>query len=137
MKQGRLRLFFLCLGHGYDHLFMLLFPTVVLTLEGEFDMPYGELLALATPGFIAFAVGSLPAGWLGDRWSRSGMMTIFFLGIGASAVLTGFARNPLEIAIGLGAGFYETVLNAIIVEEFPETAGRRLLFIHSGAPLAA
>jgi MFS family permease len=121
MKQGRLRLFFLCLGHGYDHLFMLLFPTVVLTLETEFAMPYGELLALATPGFIAFAVGSLPAGWLGDRWSRSGMITIFFIGIGASAVLTGLARNPIEIAmgltlIGLFASIYHPIGIPMVVE---------------------
>lgn len=121
MKQGRLRLFFLCLGHGYDHLFMLLFPTVVLTLEAEFAMPYGELLALATPGFVAFAVGSLPAGWLGDRWSRSGMITIFFIGIGASAVLTGLARNPVEIAVGLTliglfASIYHPVGIPMVVE---------------------
>lgn len=41
------------------------------------------------------------------------------------------------VAIGLGAGFYETILNAIIIERFAEAAGRRLLFIHCGAALAA
>ncbi len=39
---------FLNLGHAYDHLFMLLFTTVVLALEHEpgFEGSYGELLAL-------------------------------------------------------------------------------------------
>ena len=81
---------FLNLGHAYDHLFMLLFTTVVLGLEHEpgFEDSYGGLLALSITGFIAFGAGSLPAGWLGDRWSRPGMMIVFFIGIGASSTWT-------------------------------------------------
>ncbi len=85
----------------YSHLFMLLFPTVVLALGPTFDRSYGELLALATPGFIAFGVCALPAGRLGDRWSGFGMMVVFFMGTGAAAMLTGLARSPFEIAAGL------------------------------------
>lgn len=40
-------------------------------------------------------------------------------------------------AIGFGAGFYETVVNALVIEAFGSSANRRLLFIHSGAALAA
>ena len=81
---------------------MLLFPTIVLGLEDEFNRPYGELISLSIPGFVAFAAGTLPAGWLGDRWSRSGMMAIFFIGIGIATILTGFAQNTWQIAAGLG-----------------------------------
>ena len=98
--MNRSRLLFLYVGHFYDHLFVFLYPTVVLTLQHQFDQPYDELLLLATPGLVAFAAGAIPAGWLADRWSRSGMMAIFFFGIGASAILTGMARSQLEIAIG-------------------------------------
>ncbi len=80
---------------------MLLYATIVLALEGEFDRPYGELLTLSLPGFIAFGIGALPAGWLGDRWSAAGMMVVFFVGTGAASILTGFARTPFEIAVGL------------------------------------
>ena len=82
MSAPRIRLLFLNLGHAYDHLFMLLFATAVITMASEFSLTYGEMLALATPGFIAFGAGALPAGWLGDRWSRPHMMVIFFIGIG-------------------------------------------------------
>ena len=99
--MNRTRYIFLNIGHAYDHLFMLLFPTVVLTLERQFEQSYSELLALAIPGFVAFAAGALPAGWLGDRWSRSGMMVIFFIGIGVASILTSCAQTQLEIAIGL------------------------------------
>jgi len=117
----RIGFFFLNLGHGYDHLFMMLYPTVVLGLESQFDRPYGELLTLSFPGFIAFAAGTLPAGWLGDRWSRSGMIAVFFLGIGISSILTGFARTPMEIAggltlIGLFASIYHPIGISMVVE---------------------
>lgn len=121
MSRSRIRFLFLNLGHTYDHLFMLLFATVVLALEDELGGSYGELLALAIPGFIAFAAGTLPAGWLGDRWSRTGMMALFFLGVGAASVLTGLARSRLEIAagltlIGLFASIYHPVGIAMVVE---------------------
>ena len=117
----RSRILFINVGHGLDHLFLLLYPTVVLTLEGVFDRSYGELLSLAVPGFIAFAAGTLPAGWLGDRWSRPAMLAIFFVGIGASAILTGFARTPFELAggltlIGFFASIYHPVGVAMLVE---------------------
>jgi MFS family permease len=118
------RLSFLCLnlGHFFDHLFMLLFTTVVLVLEREWGMPYKELLPLATPGFVAFGAGSLVSGWLGDRWSRSGMMIIFFVGIGLASIATGFARSPVEMAIGLFAigcfaSIYHPVGIAMVVSE--------------------
>jgi MFS family permease len=119
--SNRIGFAFLNIGHAYDHLFMLLFPTVVLGLQGEFDRPYGELLTLSIPGFIAFAGGTLPAGWLGDRWSRHGMIAVFFLGIGAASILTGFARTPAEIAggltlIGIFASIYHPVGIAMVVE---------------------
>ena len=73
------------IGHFLTHLFMLIFATAAaLTLSRDWGMSYGELIAFATPGFIAYAVFTLPAGWLADRWSREGMMTVFFLGIGAA-----------------------------------------------------
>lgn len=88
-------------GHSYSHILTILYPTVVLALEREWGMSYGELIPLMLAGQILFGVAALPAGWLGDRWSMVGMMVVFFLGTGAAAVLTGLARNGLEIAVGL------------------------------------
>ena len=34
---------FLKIGHAYTHLFLLLYPTVVLALEAEFKADYAEL----------------------------------------------------------------------------------------------
>ncbi len=64
-------LLFLNLAHAYDHFFLLIFPTAVLALAPAWGMSYGEALALGTAAFVMFGLGRLPAGWLGDRWSRA------------------------------------------------------------------
>ena len=122
MSRQRIDFLFLNLGHFYDHLFMLVFATVAaLTLGREMGLSYAELIPYSVPGFVAFGVGALPAGWLADRWSRPGMLTIFFIGIGVSAMLTGLARTPVEIGaglflIGLFASIYHPVGIAMVVE---------------------
>ena len=102
MTKAKLHFLLLNLGHFLDHLVMLVFATVAaLVLRFDWGIPYSELIAYATPGFIAFGIFSLPAGWLADRWSREGMMAIFFLGIGVFSIACAFARTPIEMAIGL------------------------------------
>src|SRR5579859_6567901 len=127
MSDRRFLVPFINLGHFLDHLAMLVFPTVVLALGREWNRPYSELLPLALGGFIAFGVFSLPAGWLADHWSRYKMMLVFFFGIGASLFATGFAREPWQIALGLGAvgmfaAIYHPVGIAMLVAK-PEKMG--------------
>ena len=128
----RIHFVFLNVGHFYDHLFMLIFATVAaLTLSHEWGMTYAELIPYATPGFVAFGVCTVPAGWLADRWSRKGMMFVFFMGIGMSSMLTALSESPLQIGfglltIGLFAAIYHPVGLALVVQ------GRK----NTGVPLA-
>jgi MFS family permease len=131
-SQARERVHFLLLniGHFLDHLFTLIFATVAaLALTREWGLGYADLLKYATPGFFAFGVFALPAGWLADRWSREGMMSVFFVGIGLSSIATAFARTPLEIAAGLFvvgtfAAIYHPVGLAIVVQKWRNTGMR-------------
>ena len=122
MPRARLHFIFLNAGHFLDHFFMLIFATVAaLRLAGEWGMSYAALIPYATPGFIAFGAAALPAGWLADKWSREGMIVIFFLGIGASSILTALAGSPIEIAlgltaIGLFAAIYHPVGLALVIQ---------------------
>ena len=130
MNRERIHFLFLNLGHTLDHLLMLLFPTVVLALETEFQQPYEKLLPLSVGGFVAFGAGALPAGWLADRWSRHGMMLVFFAGIGIATMLTGLAVSPWSLAagltlIGVFASIYHPVGIALVVQR-SEGMGRRL-----------
>jgi len=121
LTHSRTHFLFLNLGHFLDHLFLLIFATAAaLTLARDWGMSYAELIPYATPGFVAFAACSIPAGWIADKWSRQGMMAIFFLGIGVSAILAAQANSPLQIAaglfaIGVFAAIYHPVGLALVV----------------------
>ncbi len=125
--RDRLHFFFLNMGHFLDHLMMLVYATVAaLALSREWGMSYAELVPYATPGFIAFGLFSLPAGWLADRWSRHGMMAVFFIGIGLASIATAFARTPVEMGTGLFvvgvlAAIYHPVGLAMVVQQFAKT----------------
>lgn len=122
MRRERLKFLFLNVGHFLDHLFMLIFATAAaLRLTTEWGISYAGLIPYATPGFIAFGICAIPAGWLADKWSREGMMATFFIGIGISAVLAGMADTPWQIAvaltlIGIFAAIYHPVGLAMVVQ---------------------
>jgi MFS family permease len=130
MTRNRWLVPFLNLGHLLDHLSMLVFPTAVVALGREWGVSYSELLPMALGGFIAFGAFAIPAGWLADHWSRYRTLAIFFFGIGASLFLTGFARAPWHIAVGLTvtgafAAIYHPVGIAMLVSS-TEKMGRVL-----------
>jgi MFS transporter, FSR family, fosmidomycin resistance protein len=107
---------FINVGHAYAHLMMLLYPTAVLALEGTWGLGYAELLPLGFLGYLLFGLGSLPAGWLGDKWSSAGMMVLFFLGTGTSAILTGLAIGPWTLAAGLTAiGLFASIYHPVAI----------------------
>jgi MFS family permease len=100
--RAKLRFLLLNIAHFLDHLFMLIFATLAaLVLSGQWQLTYAELIVYATPGFVAFGAFALPAGWLADRWSRHGMMVVFFVGIGLSSIVCALAQTPLQMSIGL------------------------------------
>jgi MFS family permease len=128
--ERRLALY-LNLGHTLDHLFMLIFPTVVLALGREWNRSYAELLPLSIGGFIAFGACSIPSGWLADRWSRFGMMVLFFVGIGVASIVAGMAQTDWQIVlaltlIGMFASIYHPVGIAMLVANQTTRLGRTL-----------
>ncbi|HSA81193.1 MAG TPA: MFS transporter [Geminicoccaceae bacterium] len=103
-------------GHTFAHLLMLVFPTAVLAMEGTWGMGYAELLPLGFAGYLLFGIGSLPAGWLADRWSSAWMMALFFLGSGAACVLAGLATGPWSLALGLTLiGLFASIYHPVAV----------------------
>jgi MFS transporter, FSR family, fosmidomycin resistance protein len=113
-RSARLALGFSSVGHFFAHLLMLLYPTIVLALEGRWGMSYGDLLSLSLGGFVLFGLGALPAGWLGDRWSAEGMMVVFFLGTGVAAMATGLTDGPVTLALGLAAiGLFGSIYHPV------------------------
>jgi FSR family fosmidomycin resistance protein-like MFS transporter len=107
---------FVNVGHAYAHLFMLLYPTVVLALEGDWGLGYAELLPLGVAGYLLFGIGALPAGWLADRWNSARLMVTFFVGTGAASILTGFALGPWTLALGLTLiGLFASIYHPVAI----------------------
>ncbi len=124
MPVERRTILFVNISHLLDHMLMLIFPTAVLGMGASFGLGFSEMLPLAIGGFIAFGAGSIPAGWLGDRWSRRNMLALFLLGGGVAVMLTGFAETPLQLAagltlMGLFASIYHPVGTALLVDQAP------------------
>ncbi|MDE0793402.1 MAG: MFS transporter [SAR324 cluster bacterium] len=105
---------FASVGHTLCHLLTLLFPTVLLVLEVEMNLSFKELAALAVPAAFLFGAGALPAGWLGDRWSKTRLLEIYFYGTGAFTIITGFAETPMTLAFGLaGIGLFASIYHPV------------------------
>jgi len=122
---------FVNIAHLIDHMFMLIFPTAVLVMQADFGRSYGELLALSIGGFIAFGAGSIPSGWLGDKWSRRHMLGVFFFGIGAAAILAGLTTSIWTLAlaltlIGLFASIYHPVGTAMLTAHAESRSAEKL-----------
>ena len=113
-RQARTALIFSNVGHGFTHMFMVLYATAVLYLPKVFDLPYGELLRLSSLGLVLYGIAALPAGWLGDRWSQIGMMATFFFGIGVGAIVVGLAVGPDRLLIGLSLiGLFASIYHPV------------------------
>lgn len=131
-RTRRLSIGFINVAHAIDHYVMLILATVVIELTVVYDWSYAELIALGTPSFVAFGVFSLPAGWLGDRWSRRNMMALFYLGCGVSLAGAALAANPVILAValtalGMFAAIYHPVGTAMLIAQ-ATARGRSLAF---------
>lgn len=89
-------------GHGIDHMFLLIFATAVASVAAEFGYAsWEDLMPYAVGAFALFGLGALPAGRLGDLWGRRVMMLIFFFGMGAAALLVALTQNAWQLAAAL------------------------------------
>jgi MFS family permease len=110
----RLPIVFSCLGHTYMHMFTAFYFVIAVTLEDVWQLEYHELIELWIMGSLLVGIAALPAGWLGDRWSASGMMVVYFLGLGAAGIFCGLVEGPTAMfvgltALGLAAAIYHPV----------------------------
>jgi MFS family permease len=89
-------------AHGIDHMFLLIFATAVATIAVEFGLSnWTDLMPYSVGAFALFGLGALPAGRLGDLWGRRIMMIIFFVGIGAAALVVAATQNAWQLAAAL------------------------------------
>ncbi len=113
-RSSRLSLIFSSIGHTYIHMFTAFYFTIVIAIEGVWDQPFYELIRLWTPAALLVGLLALPAGWIADRWSAPAMMVVFFLGMGATAILSGLAAGPVSLLPALaGIGAFAAIYHPV------------------------
>ena len=132
-------------GHFLNHVIMLVYPTIALTLSDLWSKPYGELLSAFFIGSLIYGFASYPAGWLSDRWSSWGMMAIYLVGTGVATIATGFSETTTQLILGLSfiglfASIYHPVGTAFVVRHASNRAldlGRNGAWGTAGLALSA
>ena len=113
------------IGHGVDHMFLLIFATAVASVAAEFRYAnWTDLMPYSVGAFALFGLGALPAGRLGDLWGRRIMMIIFFVGMGGAALLVSLTQNAWQLAaaltlMGAFAAIYHPVGIPMLVQNVP------------------
>ena len=123
---------FLNAGHFFDHFLILIFATVAMAIAtdrevvitgmtSEWGMSYAQLIPFSVAGFTAFGLCSLPAAWLADKWSRAGMIAVFFIGMGSATMVSALATSPWHLGaaiflIGVFGAIYHPVGIAMVVQ---------------------
>ena len=75
------------------HMFAAFYFVIVLTIEKEWSISYDQLIKLWSLAALLIGLGAIPFGWLSDKWSRSGTMTIMFIGMGLASILCGLSNS--------------------------------------------
>jgi MFS transporter, FSR family, fosmidomycin resistance protein len=128
----RLIISFASVGHFLHHVLTGLFLTLAVILEGIWQRPYAEIIALWTLGAAMIGVGAPLAGWLADRFGHARMMTVFFLGIGLASIIAGRVADSAEMGLALallgtfGAIYHPVALAWVSMAAPPDARGRLL-----------
>ncbi len=121
---------YLNIGHFLDHYFLMIFPLAVLAIERQWKLDYADALTLGTPLYVGFALGTLPAGWLGDVCKRGHLIAVLFIGSGISSVGIAFAPGPFWLMAGLGGlGLFVSIYHPVglsLVTGLSDRPGRAL-----------
>lgn len=117
-------------AHFLTHYALLIFPTAALAIAPAWGMSFADVMLTGSPLYAAFALGTLPAGWLGDRIDRLALIVVFYLGIGAAGVAISLTDGATGLAIGLAAlGLFAAIYHPVglaLLAEGGTRAGRAL-----------
>jgi len=134
MKQNNKNLttFYAASGHLFMHMFAAFYFVIVLAIEDDWKFSYDELINLWFLGSLLVGLGAIPSGWLSDRWSRSGMIAIMFIGLGFASILCGLSSSKILLLsnlaiLGLFCSIYHPAGISWVVNTSSKT-GRALGF---------
>jgi MFS family permease len=127
-RAQRNALIYANIGHVFIHLFTAMYFTIALAMEqqGFLKLTYGDLSQLWGLGALLVGLAAMPAGWAADRWSSTGMMAVFFLGLGGAGVACAFADGRTLLWLGLSAiGLFSAIYHPVAIPWVVRNARQR------------
>jgi MFS family permease len=90
-------------AHFLAHFGLLIFPSLVLSIQRDWDLPFDRALALGFWMYLLFGLGALPTGVLTDLWRRPRLMIVICLaGMAACSLWAGLTRTASQLTWALG-----------------------------------
>jgi MFS family permease len=115
-------------AHFLTHLFILIFPAVVIPFARETGLPLADVFPMGFSMYFLYGALALPAGYFADHWSRIGILRLCMAGMGVCSFAAGSVDDPNLFAvalagIGLFCGLYHPAGLGLIAHEI-ERQGR-------------
>ena len=102
------------ISHFIDHFIMLIFAKAAYDAGRFFGIGYDDIISYGTLGFVLFGAVAPIAARLADRYSRSLLMVVFHFGVGASAIIAGFAQSVIQLMCGLALiGIFASIYHPV------------------------
>ena len=127
--KGRL-LPLVCLSHTLCHTFMLIFPLALVSIKTEYGFSFFAVGTLGMIGYLFFGIGSMPAGFLIDRFGPKQMLTIGIFGMSLSSLTISLAQSTAfmvffgMLSLGCFASIHHPAALTMISTTFRKDRGK-------------
>lgn len=89
------------LVHGLVHSYMLVFPTIYLSLGNALGLNFASVGFVGMASYMAFGFGALPTGFLSDRLGARRLLVLCVAGMAASSLVAFTARTTASVVVAL------------------------------------
>ena len=108
-----------CVAHALTHIFTILHTPILRTIGLDFELELESIAIYFTLLNACFGLGSIPAGWLSDRFGEKILLAAFYFGCALGSGLIGLAPDRLTLGagcviLGLATSIYHPVGSALI-----------------------
>ena len=100
-KDNNNILYIAALSHLIVHAQMMVFPTLLLLFQTEYQIGMDTLGLMATVGTFMFGVGAIPAGILEEHVGAKTLLIIYQIGSAIGGIIIILSNTPFQITIGL------------------------------------
>lgn len=100
-KNERLVLILASASHLTVHSLMLVFPSILLVIQGQFDAGLGLLGFIATASAFMFGLGAIPTGLIESRFGGRNLLIIYNLGSVTAIGVILLSQTLLTLTLGL------------------------------------